>query len=65
MLGYWNRQQQFISTHIYGAVCPYTGQIEALISPVLNMEMMEKHLRQISYATPPGRYAIVIMDCAS
>ena len=59
------RQQQFISTHIYGAVCPSTGQTEALISPILSMEMMEKHLKQISDATPAGRYAIVIMDCAS
>ncbi len=27
------RQQQFISAHIYGAVCPSTGQTEALIIP--------------------------------
>ncbi|ABM05358.1 ISSod10, transposase OrfB [Psychromonas ingrahamii 37] len=59
------RQQQFISTHIYGAVCPSTGQTEALISPILSMEMMEKHLQQISYATPAGRHALVVMDCAS
>lgn len=59
------RQQQFISAHIYGAVCPSTGQTEALISPVLSTEMMEKHLQQISDATPAGRYALVIMDCAS
>ena len=30
-----------------------------------SMEMMEKHLQQISDATAKGRYAIVIMDCAS
>ena len=59
------RQQQFISTHIYGAVCPATGQTEALISPVLSMEMMQKHLQLISDATPKGRYSIVIMDRAS
>ena len=59
------KQQQFISTHIYGAVCPATGKTEALISPVLSMEMMEKHLQQISDGTAKGRYAIVIMDCAS
>ncbi len=59
------KQQQFISTHIYGAVCPATGQTEALISPVLSIDMMEKHLQQISDATPSGRYAIVVMDCAS
>ena len=59
------RQQQFISAHIYGAVCPATGETEALISPVLNMDMMRKHLQQISDATPVGRYALVIMDRAS
>jgi hypothetical protein len=59
------RQQQFISTHIYGAVCPATGQTEALIGPVLSMDMMQKHLQQISDATPSGRYALVIMDRAS
>jgi transposase len=59
------RQQQFISAHIYGAVCPSTGQTEALISPILSTEMMEKHLQQISDATPTGRYALVVMDRAS
>ncbi|GLS91803.1 hypothetical protein GCM10007916_28730 [Psychromonas marina] len=59
------RQQQFISTHIYGAVCPATGQTEASISPILSTDMMEKHLQQISNATQVGRYAIVVMDCAS
>ena len=59
------KQQQFISAHIYGAVCPATGQTEALISPVLNMNMMQKHLQQISDATLTGRYALVIMDRAS
>ena len=59
------RQQQFISAHIYGAVCPATGQTEALISPVLSMEMMENHLQLISDATPKGRYSVVIMDRAS
>ena len=59
------KQQQFISTHIYGAVCPATGQTEALISPILSIDMMEKHLKQISDATPAGRYALVVMDRAS
>jgi len=59
------KQQQFISAHIYGAVYPATGQTEALISPVLNMDMMQKHLQQISDATPAGRYTLVIMDRAS
>lgn len=29
------------------------------------MEMMEKHLQQISDATPTDRHALVVMDCAS
>ncbi|MFT6207587.1 MAG: transposase [Colwellia sp.] len=59
------RQQQFQNAHIYGAVCPATGQTEAIISPILSMEMMKIHLQQIADATPEGRHAVVIMDCAS
>ena len=59
------RQQQFISAHIYGAVCPATGKTEALISPVLSMEMMQNHLQLIANATAKERYAIVIMDHVS
>ncbi|MFT5558237.1 MAG: hypothetical protein ACI9RZ_000697 [Sphingobacteriales bacterium] len=54
-------QQQFISAHIYGAICPATGKNEALISPVLSMEI----LQLIANATAKGRSAIVIMDRAS
>ena len=46
-------------------MCPSTGQTEALISPILSTEMMGKHLKQISDATPAGRYALVVMDRAS
>ena len=60
-----HQQQQFISAHIYSAVCPSIGKTEVLISPVLSMEIMQKHLQLIADATPTGRYAIVIMDCAS
>ncbi len=56
------KQQQFISTHIYGAVCPATGQTEALISPMLSIDMMEKHFQQISDATPSGRHAIAFKN---
>lgn len=36
-----------------------------MIGPVLSIDMMQKHLQQISDATPSGRYALVIMDRAS
>lgn len=59
------KQQQFESTHIFGAVCPATGQTEAIIAPCLNKDVMRQHLQLISDATPAGRYAVVIVDRAS
>ncbi|WP_155866850.1 IS630 family transposase [Colwellia sp. PAMC 21821] len=58
------RQQQFEYAYMFGAVCPSTGATEALISPVMNKDVMKKHLEQISQATPEGRYAVVVMDGA-
>jgi len=59
------KQQQFEYAHIYGAVCPSTGQTEAFISPSLGRVGMRQHLQQISAATAIGRHAVVIMDRAS
>ncbi len=42
------RQQQFEYAYLFGAVCPSTGATEALISPVMNMDVMEQHLALIS-----------------
>tara|TARA_R110002050_G_scaffold80451_1_gene172059 strand:- start:2513 stop:2941 length:429 start_codon:yes stop_codon:yes gene_type:complete len=58
------QQQQFEYAYLFGAVCPSTGATEALISPVVNKEVMKLHLQQISKATPKGRYAVVVMDGA-
>ena len=58
------KQQQFEYGYLFGAVCPSTGQTEALISPLVNKEMMTLHLSQISKATEYGRHAVVIIDGA-
>jgi transposase len=58
-------QQQFEYAYLFGAVCPTTGKTEALITPYVNKEIMQKHLEQISASTDPERFAIVIMDGAS
>lgn len=58
------KQQQFAYGYLFGAVCPATGQTEALITPLVNKEMMIQHLSQISKATPDGRHAVVIVDGA-
>lgn len=58
------KQQQFDYGYLFGAVCPATGQTEALVSPFVNKEAMTQHMRQISHATPVGRHAVVIIDGA-
>ena len=58
------RQQQFDYAHLFGAVCPATGETEALLAPYVSKDIMRKHLMQISHRTKPGRHAIVVMDGA-
>lgn len=58
------RQQQFEYAYLFGAVCPSTGQTEALIAPCVNKDVMTQHLQQISQATPDGRHAVVVIDGA-
>jgi transposase len=59
------KQQQFLSTHIFGAVCPATGQTEAIIAPYLSKDITKQHLQLISDATPCGEHAVVIVDRTS
>jgi transposase len=58
------KQQQFEYAYLFGAVCPGTGETEALLAPLVNKEVMIQHLEQISITTKPGRHAVVIMDGA-
>ena len=58
------KQQQFISSYIYGAVCPSTGQAVGLILPTVNTACMSLHIDEISLSVPKGRHALVIMDGA-
>jgi transposase len=59
------KQQQFEYAYLFGAVCPSTGATEALISPVMNMDVMEKHLVLISQKIPKGRHGVIVVDGAS
>ena len=59
------KQQQFEYGYLLGAVCPATGETEALITPWVNKELMQQHLELISKRTQRGRHAVVIMDGAS
>ena len=58
------KQQQFDYAYLFGAVCPATGETEALIAPWVNKEIMQQHLELISQRTEPERHAVVIMDGA-
>lgn len=59
------QQQQFQYAYLFGAVCVTNGNSEAMVMPYANKEIMKKHLEQISNATAPDRYALVIVDGAS
>jgi transposase len=59
------KQQQFEYAYLFGAVCPATGETEALLAPWVNKEVMTQHLQQISTPTKPGRHAVGIMPGAS
>ena len=58
------RQQQFEYAYLFGGVCPSTGATEALLSPVMNMEVMDKHLTLISQRTQDRRHAVIVVDGA-
>jgi len=59
------KQQQFEYAYLFGAVCPATGDTEALIAPFMNMDVMEKHLSLISKKVPKGRHAVIVVDGAA
>ncbi|MCT8860985.1 transposase, partial [Shewanella xiamenensis] len=58
------KQQQFEYVHLFGAVCPETGETEAIITPFVNKDIMHQHLELIAKRTQPGRHAVVVMDGA-
>ncbi len=59
------RQRQFLSTYIFGAVCPDRDVGCALILPECNSGMMQIHLDQISEHVQENYHAILLMDRAS
>jgi transposase len=58
------KQQQFEYAYMFGAVCPATGETEALLAPWVNKDIMRQHLELISARTKQGSHAVVIMDGA-
>ena len=58
------RQQQFISTYIYGAACHCTGKSFALILPYANTQAMTRFLEELSLTIESGRHIALLTDNA-
>jgi transposase len=58
------RQQQYIYTYVFGAMCPARDEAVGLVLPVANTEAMTLHLQAISERVPEGRHALVVVDGA-
>jgi len=59
------RQQQHISTYIFGAVCPEKDYGAAMIFSECDTEVMQLFLNEVSKKIPVGRHAVLILDQAS
>jgi transposase len=58
------RQQQFISTYIYGAVCAKTGEAFGLVLPYTDTEGMQLFLDELSCHIKVGRHIALVIDNA-
>ena len=59
------RQRQFLSTYIFGACCPDKDKSCGLILPMVNTDMMQMHLQEISKQVDKGFHALILVDRAS
>lgn len=58
------KQQQFINSYIFGAVCPERDIGAALVLPSADISSMKRHLQEISLNVQQGYHAVVILDQA-
>lgn len=58
------RQTQYASVWVMGAVCPQTGQAEAILAPYLDTSIINQFLEQFSRALPPDVHAVLVWDGA-
>ena len=58
------RQQQFISTYIYGAACHGTGESFGLILPYANTQAMNRFLEELSLTIESGKHIALLTDNA-
>ncbi len=58
------RQQQFIATYIYGAVCAKTGEAFGLVLPYTNTGSMQLFLDELSHQARDQRHIALVIDNA-
>tara|TARA_E500000178_G_C16913419_1_gene703750 strand:+ start:607 stop:1209 length:603 start_codon:yes stop_codon:yes gene_type:complete len=58
------KQQQFISTYIYGSACAATGESFGLVLPYTNTDVMRLYLSNFSAQIRPQRHVALLMDNA-
>ena len=58
------RDNRYVSTYIFGAICPGRAVGAAMIMPYANTEAMNEHLKEISLTVAPGAHAILVCDGA-
>jgi transposase len=59
------KQKQFISSNIFGVVCPKQDKGFALILPYKDTEIMQMFLNEFSKTIPKGIHAVLVADQAS
>lgn len=58
------KQQQYLSTYIYGAVCAATGQSVGLVLPSVNTAAMNLFLKELSVSISLEKHVALVMDNA-
>lgn len=58
------RQQQFLSTNLYGAACHETGKSFCLILPYTNTDNMQIFLNEFSKAIAENKHIALVIDNA-
>jgi len=58
------QQKQFISSNIFGAVCPEIDMSFALILPEKNTEMMQMFINEFSKNIPKKKHVVLVSDQA-
>ena len=58
------RDRRFTWAYLFGAICPARGTGAGLVMPTVNIDVMDRHLAEISRCVSAGALALLILDGA-